>query len=139
MYKWALCVLDSPYTREPPKEVGLFGPDEDVLILNAIELLKAQSPGCMPTVARVPLEPVELIYCVKRGSEYDAMFLSLRLAEEWCDRMNRKVWERYSANLSLGRPEHYWVFCFSSPQFNTPCSEPTKPKSIWEWIREPAL
>ncbi len=131
MFKWNVSVYRHAQDFEEAKEIGVFDHDEDQAILVALEALRKENPKCVPIVARVPHGLVEITHCVKHGGEYDALFHSSEMAYEWLERQVHAARSRYASGVDVEVDDDYSIFCLS-PTFNRP-----KPKSIWEWLKNP--
>jgi hypothetical protein len=136
----------NPYGFGEPETVGIFeegqddeGPKDENgrSLLAALVDLKDKSPRCLPVVLQAN-EIVEILHAVRKGMDYDALFQSIRLADSWMECQIRRARMRYSMGLDREPDDGYMVTGMRIQDFPT-WVQSVAPKSVWEWLREPAL
>lgn len=140
MALWNLSVYRSLYDVESvPKGGTSFESTEKEKLLEALLKLKEKSPHCVPVVTLIPLDRERIIFSIDhrsdvRGPTPDAIFDDNELAYEWLELRIYNAQARYSSGVDVTPQDDYTIYCHQ-PMFDPPPKK--KPKSIWEWLREP--
>lgn len=121
-----------------PRSVGVYEDDEvpclvsrHEAVLRAISNLKKQRPRCIPIAFREG-EPVEILHCVYKDGERDAFFQNIELAHCWIElRYYEFQKDPFGPIVRLD---------VRSQLIDIPESVTAArlPKSVWEWLRQPA-
>lgn len=110
-----------------PRSVGIYETDEAVL--HAVAELKRLRSTSFPIVFR-EAETLEVLHVVSKNHKIDALFQSIQLAEDWLDLRRH---EAYAARSDM--PVSYTLHAILvEGSFKA-----AAPKTVWEWLRNPAL
>jgi hypothetical protein len=129
--------------EEPPRLVQTFSLGEDQTglgspLMNALSELKEAHPRGLPIVRRGPKIVDGCLHAVRHGSEYDALFESIVLAHEWCDYRIYEGRAKYLSGRYREPDDDYMVTSLHIDNFPA-WVEQVAPKSVWDWLKEPAL
>jgi hypothetical protein len=144
MTRWLLHeYLDRYDPMGEPRSVGVYEDDEALCsierhkpVLDAVAALKKRAPHCLPIVFEEGRK-VEILHAVREKSQYDALFTSIELAHCWAE---MQTYENYVARQRrLDEPERFFGVTSMLVDNFPDWVAGMAPKSVWEWLREPAL
>jgi hypothetical protein len=141
MRGWGLGLF--PNSFAVPVHVSEFEADETRQsrheLLTAIERLKERDPRCLPFVLRSGswASSVEMLHTVHLRDSYDAFFQDIDVAYSWLEIREHRARQRYMSGLDQEPDEGFMVTSLCIDNF--PVVKAVSPKSVWEWLRNPAL
>jgi hypothetical protein len=109
---------------------------EPTAILEAIMRLKEASPRCLPLVTIVT-EDLTVLHVVLKGRDPDVAFQDRELAERWIDYRVYRARMRFQSYLDLDPDDNFELI--SHLVGEEKATVPPVLKSVWEWLRDPAL
>ena len=120
--------------------IGLGRYDGLEALLGAIQKLREENPRGLPIVTDGEGRKVDMLHVVRCNGEFDVLFQSIDLAHSWLERRYYLAKQLYYA----GGPDTPDFMVTSMlvngfPDQVPPQVQAMLPKSVWEWLREPAF